>query len=168
MLKWFKSDASADSATPARGFNLLRDALLRQVRRLRLSAIEKTLVVSRWPRLQLIPEQLADPARGDAVGQSWQEPAHEHQEFALHRQADLVPAVLDGSQRRGSHFLRLHAAQMIDRMREHDAYDEVRLGRYLGTIRAQVARLTRLIGSLLAGLWPSCEWSVTQVPGLPA
>jgi signal transduction histidine kinase len=41
------------------------------------------------------------------------------------------------------------AAQMIDRMQEHDAYDEVRLGRYLGTIRAQVARLTRLIGSLL-------------------
>jgi signal transduction histidine kinase len=41
------------------------------------------------------------------------------------------------------------AAQMIDRMIDRGPYDEARLIRYLGTVRAQVARLTRLIGSLL-------------------
>jgi signal transduction histidine kinase len=41
------------------------------------------------------------------------------------------------------------AAQMIDRMHERGPRDDARLERYLGTIRAQIARLTRLIGSLL-------------------
>ena len=41
------------------------------------------------------------------------------------------------------------AAQMIDRMLEHGPFDEARLARHVGTIRAQIARLTRLIGSLL-------------------
>lgn len=41
------------------------------------------------------------------------------------------------------------AAQMIDRIQERGPLDDDRLARYLGTIRAQVARLNRLIGSLL-------------------
>lgn len=41
------------------------------------------------------------------------------------------------------------AAQMIDRMFERGTVDEARLTRNIGTIRSQVARVSRLIGSLL-------------------
>ena len=41
------------------------------------------------------------------------------------------------------------AAQMIERLVEHGPRDEARLARHVGTIRAQTARLARLIGSLL-------------------
>jgi signal transduction histidine kinase len=41
------------------------------------------------------------------------------------------------------------AAQMIDRMLEVGPLDEARLARHVGTISAQTARLSRLIGSLL-------------------
>jgi len=41
------------------------------------------------------------------------------------------------------------AAQMIERLVEHGPRDEARLARHVGTIRAQTARLSRLIGSLL-------------------
>jgi signal transduction histidine kinase len=41
------------------------------------------------------------------------------------------------------------AAQMIERMLERGPMDEARLTRHLTTIRSQVARVTRLIGSLL-------------------
>ena len=41
------------------------------------------------------------------------------------------------------------AAQMIDRMLERGPMDEARLARHLNTIRTQVARVTRLISSLL-------------------
>jgi signal transduction histidine kinase len=41
------------------------------------------------------------------------------------------------------------AAQLIDRMVELGQLDDARLARHVGTIRAQTARLSRLIGSLL-------------------